>query len=203
MLPPALLYDQTGESESKVDQQAAAPFDSAATSEMRALQASAESMQNGAHTQPGAFIKADPFGRDVPRHGKVKADWSVEPLIKYLKKVLKTVDANLQDKRLPTTEKLDSFVSRLVGQTSRIVERAPKRVRSHLRAVISKSFSRFWNFVRNEKIRVPTPEELHRSLSQLIEAFTEFMASQESLVQPIPARQPTVHHSRLLEATCG
>lgn len=209
MLPPALLDDQTGESESKgdqqVDHQVAMPFDSTCTSEIRALQTCAEISNGDPRAQPGALMQADPFGRDVPRprHGQLKADWSVEPLIKYIKKVLKTIDANLRDKRLPTTEKLDAFVSRLVRQTSRIVERAPKKVRSHLRAVISRSFNRFWNFVRNEKVRVPTPEELHRALSQLVGVLAEFVASPESLAQVVPARQHNLHHGRLIDAAGG
>lgn len=200
MLSPALLDDPTGEAESKLDQQATTPFDSSCASGITALETCVELPNENAHHQPGALMKADPFGRDVPRHGQVKADWSVEPLIKYLKKVLKTVDTNLRDKRLPTTEKLDAFVSRLVRQTSRIVERAPKKVRSNLRAVISRSFNRFWNFVRNEKVRVPTPEELHRALSQLIDSLADFLASPEPLAQPNIVRQPSPHHARFLDA---
>lgn len=199
MWPTELLDDHSVECESKVDQ-----TDGVGHSEVQACEDGIHHMQSCSlpHIRPGAPMKADPFGRDVPRHGALKAVWSVEPLIKYLKNVLQRIDANMQDTRLPTAEKLDAFVSRLVGQTSRIVERAPKKVRVHLRALISRHFNRFWNFVRNEKVRVPTPEELHKSLLQLIDGLMEFHACPDALSQPSPLRQSQVQQTRILDVVC-
>eukprot|EP00929_Paragymnodinium_shiwhaense_P057558 TRINITY_DN28819_c0_g1_i1.p1 TRINITY_DN28819_c0_g1~~TRINITY_DN28819_c0_g1_i1.p1 ORF type:complete len:433 (+),score=90.35 TRINITY_DN28819_c0_g1_i1:195-1493(+) len=128
-----------------------------------------ESLVNGA-------LKVDPYGRDVPRRCEVKTAWSVEPMAKYLKSIVLKIVTNLQHNRLPTPAKLDTFVSKLVGNTQRNLKHAPKSVRHGLQAIFSKHFQKFWNFKRNEKVRTPTPEELKVTLLGLIETLADFAA---------------------------
>merc|ERR1719436_2346756 len=100
-----------------------------------------------------------------------KGEWTVEPLAKYLKGVASSIDANLQKHGCPTSAKLDAFVSRLVANTQRQTRQAPRKDRHTLQGLFSKSLHHFWNFVRNEKIRSTTPEELKVALVFLIEAL--------------------------------
>mmetsp|Transcript_58482 Transcript_58482/g.166315 ORF Transcript_58482/g.166315 Transcript_58482/m.166315 type:complete len:334 (-) Transcript_58482:247-1248(-) len=169
MLPPALFDDEQEAKEG-------------ATSEDAHLVAIIE--------RPGVSIKWDPFGRDNPRRLEVKNEWSGEPLAKYLKGVVFQIDTNLQNHCVPTTEKLDAFVSRLVGTTHRQMKHAPKRQRHVLQALFAKRLQKFWNFVRNEKVKSTSPEELKSALLSLIESLTtDFGVNPEVLVaQPRPRR---------------
>jgi len=138
-------------------------------------------------SRPGMPIKWDPYGRDAPRPNLVK-DWSVEPLLKYTKSVVLQINANLQDKRLPSAEKLDSFVARIVSHTQRQLKHAPRKVRHTLQGIFSKKFQKFWNYVRNERVRATTPDELKDALLRLVEALTEFASSHDAIEQPRPIR---------------
>lgn len=131
-------------------------------------------------------------GAPVPQkvQGPSKSEWTHEPLAKYLKGVAAQIEANLQKHGTPPVEKLDAFIHRLVLNTQRQTRHAPKKVR-HL---FSTRLIKFWNFVRNEKIRSTTPEELKASLMNLADSLQELNESsrnnesQVPLVRPIPIR---------------
>jgi len=135
--------------------------------------------------------KKDPFGRDNPERREVRSEWSAEPLAKFLQGIVSQIDANLQNHCVPTSEKLDTFVSRLVANTHRQMKHAPKRIRKLLQDLFAKRFQKIWNFVRNEKVRSISPEELKAALIGLIESLTsDFEVNPEVLraVQPRPRR---------------
>lgn len=121
--------------------------------------------------QLGLKLTRDPYGRDAPRGCEAHSTWSPEPLAKYLKGVASQIDTNIQNHRLPTSEKLDNFVNRLVAHTHRQLRHAPKGVRHFMKEICTKRFHRFWNFVRNEKVRSTTPEELTSVLVCIVEAL--------------------------------
>jgi len=102
----------------------------------------------------------------------------VEPLAKYLKGVAQKIDANLRDSQLPTAERLDTFVSRLVVHTQRKLKRAPKKVRHSLQVLFEQRFQKFWNFSQNEKVRATTPEELQRVLTTIVENLASETSSE-------------------------
>jgi len=137
--------------------------------------------------------KKDPFGRDNPARSQVRGEWSAEPLAKFLQGIVSQIDANLQNHCVPTSEKLDTFVSRLVANTHRQVKHAPKRIRKLLQELVAKRFQKIWNFVRNEKVRSISPEELKGALIGLIESLTaDFEVNPEVL--------RAVHQPRLRRA---
>lgn len=143
-----------------------------------------------ADNRPGMPLKWDPYGRDGPRRCEVKTEWSADPLAKYIRGVVSQIDANLTNHLVPSSEKLDAFVSRLVANTHRQMKHAPKRARHTLQGMFSRRFLKFWNFVRNEKVRTTTPEELKGALVGLIEGLiTEFEVNPDILTeQPRPGR---------------
>jgi len=177
MLPPALFDD---EQEAKAD----------GVVNLQQEQVSADAHLAAILERPGVSLKWDPFGRDNPRRSQVRNEWSAEPLAKYLKGVVSQIDANLQNHCVPTPEKLDAFVSRLVANAQRQTKHAPKKERHMLQALFAKHFIKFWNFVRNEKVRSTSPEELRTVLLGLIEGLTtDFQVNPEVLVvQPRPRR---------------
>lgn len=126
----------------------------------------------------GATLKRDPYGRDKPRYS-AKPEWTVDPLARYLRGVVSQIEANLQNHCLPTTEKLDAFVTRLVANTHRQMKHAPRNVRHPLRGIFERRFKKFWVFARNEKIRPTTPEELKNTLTGLIEALSSEFGAEE------------------------
>jgi len=147
-------------------------------------------VQLAADGRPGMPLKRDPYGRDGPRRSEVKSEWTVEPLAKYLKGVASQIDANLQKHGVPTAEKLDAFVHRLVANTHRQTRHAPKKVRHTLQGLFSKRLMKFWNFVRNEKIRTTTPDELKVALLTLIEGLnSEFGVNPD--LQPVRPIRPS------------
>lgn len=117
----------------------------------------------------------------------------MESVAKYLKGVASQIDANLQKHGVPTAAKLDAFVSRLVANTHRQTKHAPKKVRHTLQGLFSKSLHHFWNFVRNEKIRSTTPEELKVALVCLIDSLN----SEFGVNPDLPAQ-----HVRPLRGAC-
>lgn len=144
-------------------------------------------------TRPGMPLKKDPFGRDgACRRGGSEArsgTWTAEPLVKYLKVVALQIDSNLRDERLPTAERLDAFVSKLVSNAHRQLKLAPKKVRHPLQALFSRRFQKFWDFARNEKVRHTTPEELKLALVALIEHLaSEFAVRTDPVAQPKPVQ---------------
>jgi len=126
--------------------------------------------------RPGVGLKWDPFGRDCrPLEGKKsheKQELSPEPLVKYLQGVVAQIDANLQNHCVPTSDKLDAFVSRLASNM-------------HKRKI--------WNFVRNDKVGATTAPELKAALQGVIDnVAADFGVNPESLVaQPKPRRRTT------------
>ena len=141
----------------------------------------------------GITIKWDPCGRDGPRKYEPKSanEWSAEPLAKYIKSVAAQIEANVQNSCVPTAEKLDSFVFKLVAYTHRQMRHAPKKARHTLQTLFSRRFQRFWNFVRNEKVSTTTPEELRASLASVVEALVadlSFGVNPDILAQPQPTR---------------
>lgn len=147
-------------------------------------------MSLGDHVPPimverGLPIKRDPYGRDRPARPQAKGEWSAEPLAKYLKGVASQIDANLQNHNVPTADKLDAFVSKLVSNTQRQTRKAPKKVKETLQVMFSQRFKKFWNFIRNEKVRSTTPEELKAALFLLVEGLTtEFGVSPDLPARP-------------------
>lgn len=119
----------------------------------------------------GLKFKRDPCGRDAPRRGETKTEWSPDKLANYLKGIVDQIDSNIQNHKLPTAEKLDAFVERLVVNTHRQLRHAPKKARHSVTGLCTKRFHRFWNFARNEKVRTTTPEELTTTLLSLVEAL--------------------------------
>jgi len=187
MLPPALFDDdQEGKSQVRTSEDGAATI---------ASQQDPGPMSEDAHLaailecKPG---KRDPFGRDNPQRREVRGEWSAEPLAKFLQGIVSQIDANLQNHCVPTSEKLDMFVSRLVANTHRQMKHAPKKIRKLLQDLFAKRFQKIWNFVRNEKVRSISPEELKAALIGLIESLTsDFEVNPEVLrevVQPRPRR---------------
>lgn len=167
LLPPALLDDDTSLPEHKVSDSTMVPSD--------------EIFEAG-DSRPGMALKWDPFGRDsIRRVVDTKGKWSLEPLVKYLKDVARQIDANLRDERLPTSDRLDTYVHRLVANTQRQLKHAPRKVRHPLQAMFSKRFQKFWNFARNEKVRTTTPEELKVALIVLIENLTSELAMNQDI----------------------
>jgi hypothetical protein len=138
--------------------------------------------------QLGMTFKLDPLGRDAPRGGdasKSKNAWSVEPLAKYLKNVTQIVESNINKKRLPTEEKLDAFVAKLVREVHRQVRHAPKKVRPNLTRLCACRFDRFHDFTRNQRVVTPSPEELKIALTTLVEALLAEFVTRPLRVNPI------------------
>jgi len=147
------------------------------------------------HAQPGLPLTNDPLGRDGSRRPAGKEAWSLEPLAKYLKSVALQIDANLRNGRLPSSERLDAYVSKVVSNSRRKLHHAPRKVRHMLQAVFSRHFQKFWNFTRNEKVRSTTPEELKWVLIALIEQLiSEFAVDQDALAHLKAAHNPEVAH---------
>mmetsp|Transcript_13910 Transcript_13910/g.26876 ORF Transcript_13910/g.26876 Transcript_13910/m.26876 type:complete len:339 (-) Transcript_13910:116-1132(-) len=142
-----------------------------------------------------AGLKWDPFGRDrrplEAKKSHEKQEWSPEPLVKYLQGVVAQIDANLQNHCVPTSEKLDAFVSRLASNMHRQTKHAPKSARHLLQSMFKKSFRKIWNFVRNEKVSATTPPELKVALQGVIDnVAADFGVNPELLVvQPRPRRR--------------
>jgi len=132
----------------------------------------------------------DPCGRDGSssiRRLETKNGWSVEPLAKYLKNVALQIDTNLRDECLPSAERLESFVSRLVLQTKKQLKHAPRKERHTLQALFSSRFQKFWDFAQNQKVRSTSPEELKLALVTLVEnLFVEFAGSPDTFLLAPP-----------------
>jgi hypothetical protein len=137
--------------------------------------------------QLGLTFKLDPLGRDAPRAdiSKSKNTWSVEPLAKYLKSVTQIVESNINKKRLPTEEKLDAFVAKLVTEVHRQVRHAPKKVRPNLTRLCACRFDRFHDFKSNQRVVTPSPEELKIALTTLVEALLAEFMTRPLRVNPI------------------
>eukprot|EP00435_Cladocopium_sp_Y103_P014947 s1451_g3.t1 len=165
IIPPALLADEPGP-DAKVEHAEQSCGYKAADCET-----TAESMPDtrGVDVSVGMPLRWDPFGRDGARRQEVKGDWTPDSLAKYLKGVAVQIDNNLNHGRLPTAERLDAFVSRLVLNSQRQLKHAPKKVRHRLQATFALRFQTFWNFSRNEKVRNISPEELKGILTALVE----------------------------------
>eukprot|EP00913_Durusdinium_trenchii_P002845 g2633.t1 len=141
----------------------------------------------GVDVSVGMPLRWDPFGRDGVRRQEVKSEWTPDSLAKYLKGVAVQIDNNLTHGRLPTVERLDAFVSRLVLNSQRQLKHAPKKVRHRLQATFALRFQTFWNFSRNEKVRNISPEELKGILTALVEEQRKKTAP-HTLAQPKPLR---------------
>jgi len=222
ILPPALLDDEhvvevkaegPGATETPLPVVGTGPGASLSAGgggfcDARSLGAAGASVANDAaagttasgNNRPGMPLKRDPYGRDGgSSSGRVRLDakqgWSVEPLCKYLKDVACQIDANLRDECLPTAERLEAFVSRLVVNTQRQLKHAPRKERHTLQALFSRRFQKFWDYARNQKVRSTTPEELKWALVTLVEnLFAEFTATGPDallLAQPKPVHY---HH---------
>jgi len=194
MLPPSLLDEETVHaSENCAEENTVHKLEETCADEV--VQDVAEDVQDPVHVQdpvqqdvhepcPGPIsFKWDPYGRDVRRRScDTKTEWSVEPLVKYLKRVAEQIDGNIETHRLPTAEKLDAFAARLIANTHRLLKHAPKKMRQTLLGMLSRRFQRFWNFARNEKVRSTNPEELKSMLTGLIEALvSEFSISPDAV----------------------
>merc|ERR1719491_1041284 len=150
----------------------ASTTDSQVTSQSQASNdVASSSLSTSPVMQLGLKLKRDPMGRDIPRNCEAKKEWSPEPLAKYLKGVVYQIDDNIKKHRLPTAEKLDAFVNRLVANTHRQLRHAPKKVRHSLNGLCARRFHRYWNFARNEKVKNTTPEELTNTLLCIVEAL--------------------------------
>lgn len=115
--------------------------------------------------QMGALLKRDPFGSDPPiRRDPLNKEWSVDPLVKYIRGVVQQIEHNIQNHCVPTAEKLEEFVSRLLAKTERLLRRAPKKRRQALQVLLSRR-----NFLRHDNQRATTPEDLKATLNYVIE----------------------------------
>lgn len=126
-------------------------------------------------SRPGAPVVCDPYGRDQPRRTAAEAssEWTVEPLVKYLRGVVAQIDSNLQKNCLPSNEKLDAYVKKMVAGMRQHLKHAPKRVWNMLDSLCARRLQKFWNFTRNQKTRQTTPEELRTALVDLIEVLSK------------------------------
>lgn len=140
----------------------------AAGTEGTSFVAAVESLAVSVPLTPGMSLGRDPCGRDRDKHAE-RGVWSVAPLANYLKVVAVQIDKNMTDRRTPSAERLDAFISRLVANTKRQLKHAPKRERKSLQDLFSKGFQGFWNFTLNEKVTATTPEDLKWVLISLIE----------------------------------
>jgi hypothetical protein len=201
MLPPALLDDETVQQSTtdevnKFEHQAENPQADHVPREVVSI--NIVESQVVPEPLPGLSFKWDPYGRDAPRrNGDMKGEWSVEPLAKYLKRVAMQIDSNIETHSVPSKEKLDGFVARLVAHTQRLLKHAPKKMRPTLQGLISRRFQRFWIFARNEKVRSTNPEELKGILNCLVEALlTEYGVSPAALeTQEGHLHVPTAHRN--------
>lgn len=124
--------------------------------------------------EPGSILEGvpvlqtkDPYGRHPP---KAKEDaWSVEPLAKIMKGAVSQIDGNLQKYGMPSPEKLDSFISRLVSKTKESTNMAPKDAQRNIRRTFASCMQPFWDVAHNQKIKDATPDELKVAISHLIE----------------------------------
>eukprot|EP00747_Dinoflagellata_sp_TGD_P183919 gnl/TRDRNA2_/TRDRNA2_39144_c0_seq1.p1 gnl/TRDRNA2_/TRDRNA2_39144_c0~~gnl/TRDRNA2_/TRDRNA2_39144_c0_seq1.p1 ORF type:complete len:520 (-),score=82.64 gnl/TRDRNA2_/TRDRNA2_39144_c0_seq1:40-1599(-) len=158
--------------------------------------ATPEPPQRHPDPRPGLPLRWDPYGRDVPRGNTLAQNvWSVDSLAKYLRNVIVQIDLNLQNRCVPSADKLDAFVQRLVANVHRQIKHAPKKVKHTLNNICAKRFQKFWNFARNEKARTTTPEELRTTLNSLVEALlAEFSVNPDA--RPVTAQpKPVRHHS--------
>lgn len=139
----------------------------------------------------GKPSKKDPFGRDNPdRRQAGPGEWSAEPLAKFLQGIVSQIDTNLQNHSVPTSEKLDTFVSRLIANAHRQMKHAPKKIRKLLQEAFARRFQKVWNFVRNEKVRSISPEELRAALISLIETLTSEFGVNPDVLQVVNGPRP-------------
>lgn len=124
---------------------------------------------------PGMPLRWDPYGRDRTRL-EMRA-WTAESLAKYLRKVVTHIEANLKKNCVPAAEKLDSFVTQLVANTHRQIKNAPKKDKSVLQGLFAQRLNKFWDFPRNMKVRVTTPEELRQALLLVLEGLAALGAT--------------------------
>lgn len=133
-----------------------------------------EDGKSGAVGAPGVGVRQDPYGRDAPRHGIVRCEWTVDRLVNYFQsKVMRKIDSGLQSDPNPKDDKLNNFVKRLIANIKRENSKAPKRIRPQLHGLFFEHFRRFWNFDRNEKVAPTSPEELSATLQAVIEALKD------------------------------
>ncbi|CAK0866338.1 unnamed protein product, partial [Prorocentrum cordatum] len=124
--------------------------------------------------RPANPFRRERHGRDgPPRHtwGPDFRAWTATPLVRYLKRVALQIDSNVKNKSMPTTDRLDAFVSKLIDQSKRQLRSAPKRVRPMLQHHFVQQFQYYWDFLQNTKVKDITPEELKWSLISLIETL--------------------------------
>jgi len=141
----------------------------------------------------GMPLKWDPFGRDGAgrRQEGSRSSWTPETLASYLKGVAVQIDDNLSHGRLPTPDRLDAFVSRLVAHSQRQLKHAPRKVRHQLHATFTLRFQTFWNFTHNRKVRSITPDDLKTILTTLVENLSNSdwaTSVDQPLAQPKPLR---------------
>lgn len=186
ILYPALLADEHA---AEITRELVNPGEDAGTHPSE-VGATANNLVLAEEVTPGLQLKRDPFGRDGA-HRSDKPCASVNQLSKYVKDVAQQVDTNLRDGRMPTVEKLDAFVSRLVGHLQQHLKQVPRRARLPLEAQITKKFQKFWNFQRNEKVKASnniSVEELNKALICLVEALESDAHHDMPLAQPRPLR---------------
>lgn len=110
-------------------------------------------------------------------------------------------DDNLREECVPSAERLETFVSRLVLHTKKQLKHAPKKDRHTLQALFSSRFRKFWDFTQNQKVRSTSPEELKAALVTLVEnLIVEFTGSPDTflLAQPMPIGRRRTLSERIL-----
>jgi len=189
IIPPALLADEHAASAEAV--RVEPPEQPAYKAGGYETCGDSTSAGDAAGVAVGMPHKSDPFGRDGVRQQEGKS-WTPESLATYLKGVAVQIDDNLSHGRLPTPDRLDAFVSRLVVNSQRQLKHAPKKVRHQLQATFALRFQTFWNFTRNEKVRNITPDDLKNILTTLVENLSNSdwatSVDQQPLAQPKPMR---------------
>lgn len=126
--------------------------------------------QPAAEPRMGTLLNRNPFGRDGPcRQNPPIEEWSVDPLVEYLRGVVQQIEHNIQNHCVPTYEILDALVSRLMADTQRHVKRAPETQRQVLQVLLERrDFERRASRCRCVQ-QVTTLEELKTRLNYVIE----------------------------------
>lgn len=117
----------------------------------------------------------DPYERGervgMEQHGQA---WTVQSLVKYLKKNAKRIHKNIQLGESPTNEALDTFIEQLVHHVKKHLKTVPRQYKTQIKETITSYFQKFWKFTDNKKVQATTPEELACTLDNLA---TQLLAS--------------------------
>lgn len=140
---------------------------------------------------PGVPFQADPYGRDGTA-APVPGRWSPETLVKFLTGRVQQIDRNIQEQKLPSSEKMDKYVQSLVSNTlKKINENRKGKEKMILQERFADRFQKFWSNDKTMPRVRPTPEELRTALSLLLDdIIVEFgdTGATQPLTAPLRSR---------------